>query len=150
MAKLPKLVLLGLVTLMLCVQAVASVTLPSRAGASSGGGDAVGGPGLHAHASAVQALPGGTSLHCQQHATHRVGALPASRNPAHGVDCPSSPGGHTPLKCCSATLSMAAMPAPSLAPLSAGREAAPRHPLVRRYQSVTPDGLERPPKFSTA
>lgn len=63
------------------------------------------------------------------------------------ADSKADHSGHHMLKCCSAACAMAAaLPASILTTRALTGLPAPLHPLTQFYSSVTPDGLDRPPK----
>lgn len=89
----------------------------------------------------------------EAHAMHQHATADPFASSEHQEDATTADSGHSGhgmLKCCSATISMAAVMAPGLVARLTLRSPAPLHLQERLDRGVTPDGLDRPPKFHLA
>ena len=123
-----------LIVLAIPVQGMAAVVMPLCL------------PAPHGDASmAIDRLADRSADHHHAAASHHAagqGDEATPDEPAHS--------GHDMLKCCSAACSMVALTTPPLAVGLQARPPAPLHPVAQLYSGVTPDGLDRPPKFILA
>ena len=78
--------------------------------------------------------------------THHQAAVTHAEQSDHDAAGDSGHAGHALLKCCSAACALAAVMPASTVTRAQARSPAPLHPVARIYRSVTPDGLDRPPK----
>jgi hypothetical protein len=141
-------VVLWLIFLAIPVQGIAAVVVPLRA------------PAHHAGMAETEGHASGTQL-ADMHApaaagaaAHQDAAVKSAMHADHHEDKAgggSDHSGHPMLKCCSAACAMAGvMPAATATIRPLTGSTAPLTFLARFYISVTPDGLDRPPKYFLA
>jgi hypothetical protein len=140
MSTVVKAIVMWLIALSIPLQGMAAVVMPMCPPAHHSGstGDSEG-LTQHHEVDCETAASADHTMHQGTASPHTAASSPEDSAAGHS--------GHGMLKCCSASGSMAAVMAPELALRAPASSPAPLQRVVQFYRSVTPDGLDRPPKF---